>query len=775
MLRIIDRYIIRETILPTLIGLVIFSFVLEIPVILREGEDLIVKGASWAVVVRVLLTLLPQALGITIPMALLLGLLIAFGRLSADRETVALQACGVSLYRLLWPVASLSLVAFAATLYVMIVSVPAANQAYRELTFRVVSTIAKSDIKPRVFFEEFPGLVLYVRDVAPDGAWHDVFVADTKSPDDPVIHVARRGDVVIDEKRRMVQMVLVDGSSHNTHVNEPHKYDVSVFGRTTVTLDPQTVFPREGPMKGTQELTSAELQSRIAELRGLGQNSHNEEMALHRKFSIPVACLVFGLIATALGVTTRRDGKLASFVLGIAVVFAYYIVMYVSQSLAKGGQLTGPVAAWMPNIVLGAAGVWLLVRRASFTERPIRIPIPFARRRSTSPASGPRAAAPRARRRVVVVIRVPQFAVPRPKIIDLYVARLSIRIVGLAVVSLLGLFYISSFIDLSDKLFKGQASGNMILQYLWYSTPEFVYYIIPIATLISALVTIGALTKNSELIVMRACGISLYRVALPLLLLALVASGVLFGLEERVLAYSKQRSDELQQVIRGRTPRTFNVLNQQWIASRTGNIYHYTYFDPRKNEMSGLSVFEFDPRVYRLARRTAVKHAAYTGGAGDVVTWRARDGWTREFAGETMKYVPARELVVRLEEPAYFTTERPEADRMSYTQLRSYIRDLRTTGVNPTPSTVQLYRKLAFPFVTIIMTLIAVPFAVTTGRRGAMYGIGVGIVLAIVYWVTISVFGAIGGAGLMTPALAAWAPNLLFGAAAGYLFLTVRT
>jgi lipopolysaccharide export LptBFGC system permease protein LptF len=123
----------------------------------------------------------------------------------------------------------------------------------------------------------------------------------------------------------------------------------------------------------------------------------------------------------------------------------------------------------------------------------------------------------------------------------------------------------------------------------------------------------------------------------------------------------------------------------------------------------------------------------------------------------------------------YFMTERPDAERMSYRQLRQYVGELQTSGFNVTPYVVALHRKLSFPIVTVIMTLIAVPFAVTTGRRGALYGIGVGIVLALAYWLIFSVFAAIGTAGLLSPPLAAWAPNILFAAIAVYLLLTVRT
>ena len=129
----------------------------------------------------------------------------------------------------------------------------------------------------------------------------------------------------------------------------------------------------------------------------------------------------------------------------------------------------------------------------------------------------------------------------------------------------------------------------------------------------------------------------------------------------------------------------------------------------------------------------------------------------------------------RLDSPSYFKTDEPLAEMMTYAQLRDHVTRLRASGANVVPQMVALQRKLAFPFVTVIMTLLAVPFAVTTGRRGALYGIGTGLVLAITYWLMLSVSGALGAAGVMSPVLAAWAPNILFGAAAGYLVLTVRT
>jgi LPS export ABC transporter permease LptG/LPS export ABC transporter permease LptF len=780
MLRIFDRYVIREILPPAVLGLVVFTFVLEIPPIITQGEKLIAKGASWDVVSRILVTLLPQALGITIPVALLIGILIAFGRLSGDREAVALQACGVNLARLLRPVGLLAVLAWAATSYIMIVAVPDANQAFRELTFKVVSTRAESEVKPRVFFEDFPNLVLYVREVATGVGWTDVMVADTSASDGPTIYLARRGRVLLDATRRTVQMVLEDGTTHSVALRQPDRYQVTSFQQVILALDPEAVFPREGPLKGDREMTIAELSARIDEQQRQGLSARNQIMAIQQKFSIPVACLVFAVIGLALGVTNRRDGKLASFVLGAAVVFVYYVLMYMGQSLAKGDMVPAGLAMWLPDIVLGIFGVGLLLRRTQSADRPIRIPLPFPRRRTVAPSpeapDGAARAGAGAGPRVVLVIRIPQWSVPRPRILDWYTMRMCLHVALLAGAALLGLFYISTFIDLSDKLFRGTTTGGMILHFMWFATPQFVYYVIPIAVLIGTLVTIGALTKNTEIVVMKACGISLYRASVPLLLLAAAASAVLLGLEERVLAYSNRRAETINQVIRGRLPRTYDVLNRRWIVARNGDIYNYVYFDSARNALTGLSIYEFDPRSHALARRTYAAEAVYEGPAAssELVPWRGRQGWQWQMAPK-MRYTAFADHSLTLESPTYFGTEQPDAEQMTYWQLKAYVSELQASGFNVVPYVVDLHRKLAFPFVTMIMALIAVPFAVTTGKRGALYGIGAGIALAILYWTTISVFAAVGRGGLMAPALAAWAPNVLFGAVAAYLLLTART
>ena len=755
-MRIIDRYVIREVLWPFVIGLLVFTFMLIIPYLIEYAESFISKGVPVPVVLRVMGTLLPSALALTIPMSLLLGLLVAFGRLSADREFVALQACGVSLFHLMRPVGLLSVLAWIATSYTLLVSVPDANQRFREITFGIVAERAEGEVRPRVFFEDFPDVVLYVRELGRSGGgWTDVFMADNRSGQTPAVYLARQGRVVIDRERRTVEMVLEDAVRHTA--DEAGQYEVVTFDRLLLSLNPETVFPREGPPLGAREMSIPQLRARAAELEAQGIYPHSELFEIQKKFSIPFACLIFGLIGLALGVNNRRDGKLASFVIGLGVIFIYYVVLWLGQSLVRGHLVPPWLAAWGPNIVLGALGGLLFRWRDRGCDRPIRLPaLPSLR------AAG-----------------IPPLRLPMLGILDRYVATTYARIAAIAAIGMAGIFYIAAFLDLSDKVFRGQATWGMLGTYFWFATPQYVYYIVPLAVLLAALVTVGLLTKNSELVVMKACGISLYRAALPMLAGALVAGGVLFLLEETVLGPSNRRAEALRHVIRGGSPQTFDVLHRQWVAGPDGEIYHFEYYDARTGQLTGLSVYEFGEGMQILSRRIYAEQALYApagdGEAGDV--WTARTGWTRALdpTGETRTFTPFETADIRLEPAAWFGTEPPDERFMSYSQLRDYTARLRATGFDVSAQLVALERKVSFPFVTIVMTLIAVPFAVTTGRRGAMYGIGVGIVLAILYWVAISLFAALGTGGLVTPTLAAWAPNLLFGAGAGYLLLTVRT
>jgi LPS export ABC transporter permease LptG/LPS export ABC transporter permease LptF len=752
-MRIIDRYVLRQMAWPFALGLAIFTFLLIVPELMRYAEEYVSKGVSLWVVARLIATLLPYSLALTIPMSVLLALLVAFGRLSADREFVAMQACGISLYRLFRPVALVAMASCLATAYVYMVLIPIGNQTFREITFNIIASSAENEVKPRIFFDGFPNIVVYARELPPTGGWDGVFIADNRAGEGASVYLARHGRAVVNREAKTVEMVLEGWTRHE--VDPEGGYRVFRGNNLVLNLSPEGMFPSGGVPKGLREMSVPELRARIALLRSQGSSPHYEIFELQKRFSIPAACLVFGLIGLALGATNRRDAKLASFVLGIGVIFAYYLLLWFGQSLVKGQLIPSWLAAWLANIVLGALGLLLFRWRDRVADRSIPIPVPETIRKRIAQ-----------RTQALGHVSLP-FG-----ILDRYIAFTYLRILGLAALALVGVFYVSAFIELSENVFKGNGTWTMLGTFFVFTTPQYLYYIVPLSVLLASLVTVAILTKNSELVVMKACGISLYRVALPMVAGAVAAGAFLFALEQTVLGPANRHAQAIRHVLTGGSPETFDVLNRRWVAGDDGAIYHYAYFDPRQRRFTGLWVYEFDSAMRRITQRTFADQAAYTDNS-----WNVERGWTRAFDqnGKTTSFAQFASTQRAFEPPEHFSTEPPDPEFMSFTQLRTYTEQLAQSGFDVVRQRVALYRKLSFPFVTIVMTLIAVPFAVTIGRSGAMAGIGIGIAIALAYWTTILFFAAMGSGGLLTPMLAAWAPNLLFGAGAAYLLLTVRT
>jgi lipopolysaccharide export LptBFGC system permease protein LptF len=214
-----------------------------------------------------------------------------------------------------------------------------------------------------------------------------------------------------------------------------------------------------------------------------------------------------------------------------------------------------------------------------------------------------------------------------------------------------------------------------------------------------------------------------------------------------------------------------NLLNYRWVVGADNVIYYYGTFDPEKSEMLGLTMFAPRADKWELASETFVRRAVFVDRK-----WIGEQGWKQDFRTDPPKGTAIdRSPLPGLESPEYFSTAPPDAELMSVTELQRYVAELEPTGFNVTPLKVELHRKLAFPFVTLVMTLLAVPFGISAGKHGALYGIGLGIVIALSYWILISAFVAIGKAGLLTPVLAGWAPNVLVVGLAAYLFLRART
>jgi LPS export ABC transporter permease LptF/LPS export ABC transporter permease LptG len=813
--RLIDSYIVREMLAPTAIGLLVFTFVLLIDQIPRLLAVLVARSADLATIVRVFVNLLPSILAVTIPMAFLLGVLLAFGRMASDSEIVALRAVGVSPARLLVPVMMLAAATTALTFYINAVALPAANQAHRQLVFDLLVSKARTDVRARAFSETLlPGqMILYVQDIeAETGTWKNLLIHDRRDPREPKLILARTGELLIDKKNHSVRLELGAGSEHTFVAAEPRQYSRLAFASMSFELPEDEFFPDKKRLllsKGDREMTLRELSDQIRGLRAQGKpRSEWGRFAVewHKKFAIPTACVVFGLLGLALSLGSKKEARSSAFALSIGVIFAYYVLIRLGEQAGDTGLLAPWLSMWGANVVLGAIALvllWLNHREAAFDPLdPAHYLSWVPRVRRHVPQARPAAAAAAPRVRPVVVVRVPRLTLRFPSLLDRYIARGWVSNVALVMLAFSAIYFLGEFMDLIDDIQQNKVKGRTLFLYYAYHVWQIGFTVAPVAVLVGVLITLGLLARRNEITAMKAGGISVYRAAGPVLGMGLLASLALYASQEWLLPRTNKEAATHRNVIKGRPAQSSDQFDRRWVLASDERFYNFDYImertpaapcgldDPvarpaaagRAGDFAvyGFSIYDVDPKTWELRGRVYANRATW-----DPVScsydldrgWRRSIGPRPSFQAFDAQRVRAigREPGGEIEPPSYFKREEKPSDTMGFGELRAYIASLESRGFEVAKYQVQLQRKLAFPMVGLVMTLLAVPFSFIVARRGALYGIGIAIVIAIVYWAVLGIFEALGNSAWLNPALAAWAPNLLFGATGLYLILTLDT
>jgi len=801
--RILDRYIVREMVAPSALGLLVFTFVLLVDQIPRLLAILVARSADLYTIGRVFLNLLPSIFAVTIPMAFLLGVLLAFGRMASDSEIVALRAVGVSPLRLLVPVLFLSITTGLVTFYINAVALPASNQSYREVVFSLVVSKARNFVKPRTFSDDLleGRMMLYVSDIASDtGMWKDLLIQDLRKRGEQNVFLAREGRLVVNREQKHVRLELGQGSQHTFYPATPEEYRTSTFSHMGFDLSSAEFFPKLPLSKGDREMTLPELSTRIADIKskGGGRNEWGRfAVEWHKKFAIPTACIVFGLLGLALSLGSKKEARSSAFALSIAVIFIYYILIRLGEQAGDTGVLTPFVAMWAANIVLGAIALvllWMNLREAAFDPLDPSHYLSFVPKVKRQRVARPPAAA--APPRPVVVVRIPRLHLRFPSILDRYISKAWVQHFALVVLAFASIYVLAEFMDLFDDIQQNRVKGRDVFHYYGFHIPQILFTVAPIGILVAVLITLGVLARRNEITAMKAGGISVFRAAGPVLGMGLLASVSLYGMQEFILPETNKIASMDFNVIKGRPPQSSDQFDRRWILASDGRFYNYEYVVERnlparaagvaepdgRHEFTlyGFSIYDVDPESWQLRERMYATRASWDGRSR---TYDLEKGWRRTvgrhvgyhtFTAERVRAIgggPGGEI----EAPAYFKREDRPSDTMGFGELRSYIASLEARGFDVAKLKVQLHRKLAFPMVGVIMTILGIPFSFVVARRGALYGIGVAIVIGIVYWAVLGAFEALGNNAALAPALAAWAPNILFGGAGLYLILTLDT
>lgn len=790
-MRIIDRYIFREVFSHALLGLAVFTFVFFVPQLVRLMELAVRHPAGAGTVALLFVCTLPGVLTFTVPMAVLVGVLIGLGRMSADSEVIALHALGIGLRRLLLPVSVLALATGAATLILTFRLGPAALRTFRSLETQLRATQASFQVQPRVFDERFPGKVLYVQDVEAAGTrWNRIFLAEAAGKDRSRVTLAESAIVVTDRDAGKVQFHLRNGSIHEFDASEPQRYALSTFGESDLPVAVADMPGRREPERSNAERSVMEL------LAVAGPGWREARVELHRRLAFPAACLVFALLGVPIGARPRRGGRAAGFVVTLLLICGYYLLFVTGAGMARRGAVSPALGIWAANLLAALVALALLPRmeqiRAEGVVTRWAETIAGWRRRITHerPRAAPLPAAPARKAGSVVTIAPPAEAAPGfrpggargpgraggfPLLVDLYILRSFVAYFLLTLLGFLVLFDAFTFFELLEDIARHNVSPLLVANYFLFLTPHLVYQLLPLAALVAALITLAVLAKNNEITAFKASGVSLYRLAVPLLAAGLALGVGMVLLDDSYLPYANQKQDALRNQIKGRPAQTFYQPRRQWIVGEDFKVYNYQLFDPDQNLFGGLSVYVLHPQTYQLQRRLYATRAHWE---ERLKTWVLEEGWVRDFEGSTVvRYLPF--LVYTFgelrEPPSYFKREVRQSYQLNWRELRQYINDLHQAGFDVTRLSVQWHRKFSFPLLPPIMLLLAVPFAFLVGTRGALGGLALAVGIAISYWATSALFEAMGAVGQLPPVLAAWAPDTIFALLGVYFFLRMPT
>lgn len=835
MLRLLDRYLIREIIPYLLLGLMLLTAIIFAQEASRFSEFLVVAsrhGLPMETLWRVMSALIPGILVFTLPISLLIGTLVGLGRLSGDSEIVALGASGTSRLRILAPVAFLSLIVASAMLYITFTLLPKSIRNLTDLKGNqgLIFQGLNSEIKARVFEESIPQRVIYIEDIdRASNMWHNIFYVDLgKGSGQMKIVTATSGSMRQGERSEMPELHLQRGSLHQTDTGEPPPQDQiesqnqppqPVSGILPIvepvssgsTLSPQDKQKEKEKRKGANSPPPPYTAARFDEMNiglefsedkkndstGIDRDSDKVEgmgwsdlisytpsdadarewrAEIHKRLALPAACMVFALLGVGFGITHVRIGRSFGLLLGLAITIVYYLMALWGQHAAVAGTLPVWLGMWLANIVLAATGVMVMMAQRRPGWDPLSALSSLRHAWPSKSDDDPPTTRQVQETRSIESTEVPRRRPALPQLLDRLILSDLSRFFFFILGGFSALILIITLFQLLDYITRNNTEWTVVANYLLFLLPWIVNSIAPMAALVAVMVTFGILHKTSQVVALKASGQSIFRLAAPALLASVVLSAIVFVNQDYILPFTNRRQNNLRYLIRKgqEPPQTFYQTANKWIFGSESRIFNYAYFTPTTNTFARLNVLDLSREPFTISRRLYARRASWDNSTQE---WILEKGWERRFEGDRPVAFEsfAQRRVSLAEHPEYFKKETVGSSSMTLSELRRAIADLSHSGFDVLDLRIALQSKIAFPLTCLVMVLVGLPFSFSVGKRGALYGVAIGIAIGLTYWGLTGLFEQMGRYEMLPPMLAAWGPNLLFGAGGLYLFLTSRT
>jgi len=760
--KLIAVYVIQGALPYVVLSLVLLTAILFTQQTGRFAELAIYTDLPLSLAGQIAAALLPSVLILTLPVAVLAGIMIGLARMGSDSEIVAIRAAGVGTWSLLWPALLIGLVATTATTFLHLKVAPEAARDLRQVALQGALRKLESPVDPRTFNTDLPGYVIYVRDGdKTQGTWGRVFIYAQQADGSTRVVTASSGR--IDSSSDRSELVLSDAVAMKIPKPESgqHDYVVERLDQLRISIDTGRAELLENFSKKdvtTDELDWSELRQQL-HTGSLAEQS-DARRTLNRRLALSAAPLVFALFGGLLGMRVRRGGRGAGILLSIAVVIVYYLITLLGESLAKSNSVSAITGEWMSTAVMLLLSLILLrfegFSKLTFTRKLFkRGESTRSQYRETSPAH-----------------TVGAGRSGFPSLLDTSLFRTLTTSFLVGFVALVSIFLIFTLFELWRFIASNNVPAAIVGKYLLFLLPLVAVELFPATMLITVLITYALLARTNEAIAWWASGQSVYRLMMPGLLFAVAAGAGTWLVQEHLMPPANVRQEALRARIRGGQARATTRTGRQWLASvENRRLYSYE-FDEQAGVLSEPAVYELDDNAVHLRRVTTGKLGIWTANNQLLI----KDSETVNLNGMVVERQHESETAIKgVDPPQVFRPTVDKPSQLSVLALRSYLKAAKQRGVDVSALALALQRKYVNPFSVLVMAFIGMPLALAFGRRGAIVALCVAVGVSVAYWGIGGGFQQLGNHGLLPPEVAAWAPPVIFAAAGTYFLSRVRT
>jgi lipopolysaccharide export system permease protein len=856
-MKILSRYILREHTAPFIFGLVVTLFVLVIDIVPNIVELIIGKNLDALTVLWVFALNLAWMLALAVPMACMIATLMAFGRLSADFEILAMKTSGINVLRMLLPVLGMACLIAIGLIWFNNAVLPEANHKARVLMGDIRVMRPTLSIQSNIFINDIPGYFILIGDVDhKTSKIRDVLIYDQRATNINRTITADSGYLEFLDGGQVLSFELEDGESYESDQKNKEQYRRVAFKKQVINIRDVSRELRQtsSSHRGDREMSTSEMLEETHTLReNISQykqenkkiilshqdpneiirgkigtqppeeidtadhlkvsfvidaltnmrntrsilKSNNRKIAqveksvsvylleVHKKFSIPAACIVFVLIGAPLGMLGRRGGMGSAIGISVGLFVVYWAFLIGGEELSDRGITSPEMAMWLPNILIGAIGLILILRivtekslfqlfggsrqsnlQAKFSVLHEKLGKLFKSKLDKEHFSPRIKAAWRNQIRLI-------------KILDGYLLGKFLRALILALLVFVLVLHLVHLIEHLDTYIDKKANIVDIISYYVYLTPFLIILTLPVGTLLGAIFTIGMMTRRNEILAIKASGVSLWRISLPLLFVGLIISMGVFMASEKLLPYTNQKKSEILYEKIEKVP----DYNEEYYSNfhrrgDEGRIYNFRLYSPKQFLGKDLQIHTYQEN--RLIEKIEAKQLKW-----EDTIWLATDGEKAVFS--QLNSPSGKDQITRFdsiylgdltENPSRFQRRKIDQKDFGYDQtisdLKNEIANKERNGIAATHEKVYLMFKYSIPLSSFIIMLIAVPLAADPRRSSPALGFAFAIGISFGYMVLFEVFRTLGTTGKIPPIFAAWSVNIIFFLIGIVMMLKVR-